>query len=239
MPKCAGIFAAGAGSRLQKDFPGLIKPLVPVAGKPLVEWAVRLLMLAGYDEFTILFNTKGGPAKEHLKKTFPGVKFVFLLKDTASSWESFRLVSQTLSAKADRFLLSAVDSFFDPKSVRALEDAMAENGADAVLGVTDAVKDEKPLWADIHDGRITRMGQDCVQKKHITSGIYLLSGGLAAAMPPADAYSALRQYLCAAARDKKIFSVYAGSGADVDDAADIKPAEDFVESQLSKKGGVE
>ena len=91
----AGIFAAGEGSRLKKDFPGLIKPMIPVSGKPLVEWMVVFLKRAGIKKITILLNSKGMPAKNYLT-ALPELKEAldFIIKDTASSWESFSLLSK-------------------------------------------------------------------------------------------------------------------------------------------------
>ncbi len=116
--KSVGIFAAGLGTRFAKGYPNTIKPMISILDKPLIEWTVRLLTSAGFESFTVLLNSKGKCAKEHLKKVFPDKKFVFVIKDTASSYESFRLVSQILAQTADSFVLSAVDSLHEPSALK-------------------------------------------------------------------------------------------------------------------------
>lgn len=229
-----GIFAAGEGSRLKESYPGLIKPMVPVAGRPLIEWTVRLLMSAGINDIVVLLNSKGGPAREHLKKAVPGARFVFLMKDTASSYESFRLVSQTIAGEADSFLLSTVDAFYEPASLRSFIASAEAGGADAVLGVTAEIEDEKPLWADLSGtGRIVALGEDCKVKKFATSGVYYMTAGVAQDMPPAGTYTALRQYLGGLVRGgATVNSALMPHSVDVDDAKDIELAEKFVREHL-------
>jgi len=229
-----GIFAAGEGSRLREAYPGLIKPMVPVAGRPLIEWTVRLLMSAGIKDIVILLNSKGAPAREHLKRAVPEARFVFLMKDTASSYESFRLVSQTIAGEADSFLLSTVDAFYEPSALRSFIE-VAENGAaDAVLGVTAEIEDEKPLWADLSSsGRIVALGEECRERKFATSGVYYMTAGVAQDMPPASTYTALRQYLGSLVRGgAAVDGALMPHSVDVDDAKDIALAERFVREHL-------
>ena len=233
--KHAGIFAAGLGTRFAKKFPGIPKPMIPVLNKPLLEWTVRFLSSAGLENFTILLNSKGSPAKEHLKKVFPNKKFIFVIKDTASSYESFRLVSQMLSQTADSFILSAVDSLHKPSALKELTDFTADN-FDAAITITDNIKDQKPLWADIDgNGRITALGDWTTRKKYATGGLYLMTKKLAGEMPLHNRFNALREYLTELVlEDKKIFSVLTDGSADVDTPADIAIAENFIKENLTK-----
>jgi NDP-sugar pyrophosphorylase family protein len=89
----AGIIAAGDGSRLRESHPGLVKPLVPVAGVPLCHWVVRSLAGAGARRLTVLVNSRGVSLKESLPRAFPALSWTFLTADTPSSWQSFRLVA--------------------------------------------------------------------------------------------------------------------------------------------------
>ncbi|MFA5162166.1 MAG: NDP-sugar synthase [Elusimicrobiales bacterium] len=234
--KFAGIFAAGEGSRLQAAFPGTPKPMVPVRGAPLIEWTVRLLRQAGIENATILLNSKGRSAKEHLKKTFPDMKFVFIIKDTKSSYESFRLVAQTLAEETDKFMMSAVDSLYNPADLAEFINYAGRTEFDAALGITDRIADEKPLWADINEkGRITALGEKAKRKIYATNGLYCLAANIAREMPEPARYGALRQYLGElVSGGKTVMSALIPQSVDVDDETDIKLAEDFITRQLEK-----
>jgi D,D-heptose 1,7-bisphosphate phosphatase len=54
--KQAIILAGGKGTRLQSRLNGLPKPLIDIAGKPLLERQIELLMRYGFDEVLILVN---------------------------------------------------------------------------------------------------------------------------------------------------------------------------------------
>ena len=52
MSIAAGIIAAGEGSRLSQA--AAIKPLIPVARRPLIHWIVDALRYAGCQQLTVL-----------------------------------------------------------------------------------------------------------------------------------------------------------------------------------------
>ncbi|MFH1619805.1 MAG: hypothetical protein ABIG11_07855, partial [bacterium] len=223
-------------TRFKKAYPDLIKPMVPVHDVPLIEWTVRLLADCGCRNFTVLLNERGRSASRHLEKVMgAGLSFRFIHKDTASSWESFRIVSGALAGQAEHFLMSAVDSLYEPEKLKGFFSGTSSGCADAVLGVTSSIEDEKPLWADIDaTGRITALGPDTSDRKFATNGVYLMSRSLAERMPSADSYSALREYLTDLIRqDNTVWSWPMKKSVDVDDPADITAAEKFVKKYLS------
>lgn len=52
------ILAGGIGSRLRKAVPDLPKCLAPVAGRPFLEWQIKLLELAGITHFLLALGHK-------------------------------------------------------------------------------------------------------------------------------------------------------------------------------------
>ncbi|MBI3288259.1 MAG: NTP transferase domain-containing protein, partial [Elusimicrobia bacterium] len=185
----AGVIAAGEGSRLARHAP-LVKPLIPVAGRPLAHWVVDGLKIAGARRVTVLTNSRGGDVPPSLSAAFPGLPFDFTTADTASSFESFRLVARRLARDADSFLISTVDALITPSEVaRFLAECRAAR-ADAGLALTRFVDDEKPLWADVgQDGLVTAVGDRARSLGAVTCGLYYLTAATAALLPEAGAHA--------------------------------------------------
>lgn len=225
----AGIIAAGEGSRLRAAHPGTVKPLVPVAGRPLSHWIVSSLSAAGVDRVTLLHNSGGRAVRESLRAAFPSLSIDFLEADTASSWESFRLVARTLSASGEPFIISTVDALVPPQELKRFRQDCEARRPAAALALTDFVDDEKPLWADLdQDGRVTALGEKASRRKWVTSGLYYLDPQTAAAMPEAGRFTKLRDYLSWLAESAAVLGVPLAKTLDVDRAEDVAHAEAFI-----------
>lgn len=231
----AGIIAAGDGSRLAKSHPGLIKPLVPVSGVPLCHWVARGLRACGAREITVLLNSRGRAVRESLTRAFPDLRWDFLEADTASSWESFRLVSGVLAGKADGFLISTVDSLIPASQTIFFASRAVESRADAALALTAFVDDEKPLWADVGpEGFVTALGPKARLKNRVTSGLYYMTQSLAARMPEAGAFDSLRGYWTSLVEGgARVAGVSLSKTLDVDRPEDIREAEGFLKQESS------
>jgi NDP-sugar pyrophosphorylase family protein len=230
----AGIIAAGHGSRLAESHPGLIKPLIPVAGRPLCHWVAASLQQAGADEITLLHNSKGRAIRDSLKQAFPGVRWTFLQADTASSWESFRLVSRMIASASPHFLVSTVDSILAPNELLKFCSTMASFGAKAGLACTEFVDDEKPLWVDLDAHHaVTALGDRCTARRYVTSGVYYMTHEVANAMPAPDAYDSLRAYWSALlASGARLGGFPLSKTLDVDRPEDIAAAEAFLKGEI-------
>ena len=231
----AGIIAAGEGSRLRKGYPGLPKPLVPVAGRPLVHWVAASLRAAGIRHLLVLLNSRGDAVRSALRRSAGGMRVRFLRRDTASSWESFRLVSRALAREAPRFLVSTVDAIAPPADARRFaEESCAPwrsggvgKSPVAALALTRFVDDEKPLWADIDaSGRVLSLGGDAVRRRAVTCGLYALSAAAAGKLPGARRHGRLRDYWIDLVRSgAAVRGVMLSKTVDVDRPEDIAAAE--------------
>ncbi len=225
--KIAGLFAAGEGSRFHKAFPGIPKPLLPVAGSPLCVWVAGALHRAGITEITMLLNSRGTAAREILKLALPQVRWNFLVKDTPASWDSFRLVCAELSSHRS-FLVTTTDALIPSGETARFAARMADLAAGLGLGLTRSLDDDKPLWADLSAaGRITALGPDSRRRELATAGLYYMTGARARTLPQAGGYASLREYLTAAAKAGDVFGLELGPTLDVDRPEDLPAAEDF------------
>ena len=176
----AGIIAAGEGSRLQSLHPNLPKALIPVKGKSLLERTLQNLSSAGVTHCLCILNEKGREIPKQFRPSCPAFQFPdldWIIQTTASSLESFQIVSRRLAREAPHFLMTTVDSVYAPKSLQFfLAEALSRKEALAVLGVTSFVDDEKPLWVEMNEsGKISGIGPGVRQKKYATCGLYFLS----------------------------------------------------------------
>ena len=231
----AGIIAAGDGTRLQASHPALIKPLIPIAGSPLCHWVAGSLRGAGIQSITLLHNSRGRGVPESLQKAFPGLRWSFLDRDTASSWESFRLVARSLAGRAASFIMSTVDALIPPEEVARFAREAGESSARAALALTSFVDDEKPLWADLNDqGLIEALGEKSLKRSSVTCGLYYMTSELALEMPPAASHASLRSYWGALVSARvPVAGVLLSKTMDVDRPQDVQQAEAFLKEATS------
>ncbi len=170
--QCGGIIAAGQGTRLRRDGWPMPKPLVPVAGKPLIEHVIRNYLAAGIRTLTIIFNEEDSACETWVRSQFPQLDLQILVKTTASSLESFLEVSSRLGSGSA--LISTVDAFCPQPDFltffKAIESFSSET---LVLAVTPFVADERPLWVTMNEnGKVTNLGGDSGEA--VTGGLYVV-----------------------------------------------------------------
>lgn len=236
MTPLAGIIAAGEGSRLAKSHPGVVKPMLPVAGRPLCHWVVDGLRASGCRDVAVLTNSRGLAVPPSLKTSFPDVSFDFVTADTASSFESFRLVSLRLAAKADAFMISTVDALIPPAEVARFWSRCRASGAEAGLALTGHVDDENPLWADVDAAeRVAAIGTDAEDRRFVTCGLYYLTRSAAERLPAAADHGRLRDFWTSLVRSAdRVQGVVLTKTLDVDRPEDLAAAEGFLTTETKR-----
>lgn len=218
-----GIIAAGEGRRLREAGFEVPKPLVPVAGIPLLETVIRNFLAAGITALTIIVNEGERDCVEWAAARFPDLDVRFVVRTTASSLESFTRV--LAAAPAGPIVVSTVDAWCRPGDFVDFVAAARRRPPEAVvLAVTPLVADEAPLWAVLDDdGRIRRVGGE--SGNVVTAGIYLLPPHVRALVPPAG-LGRLREFLgWLVARGEMVYGETIDDVVDVDRAADVALAE--------------
>ncbi|MBI4637327.1 MAG: NTP transferase domain-containing protein [Candidatus Rokubacteria bacterium] len=218
-----GIIAAGDGTRLRRAGYTMPKPLVPVAGVPLIESVIRNFAAAGITSLVIIVNEQARACVSWVRSRFPELDAEFVVKTTRSSLESFREVSQRLAA--GRAPISTVDAWCRPADFAGFVDAALRRPPDAtVLAVTPLVADETPLWVDVDDaGRVTRLGRE--SGTMVTAGVYMMSMRARALVPPAG-LGRLREFLAwLVQQGEPLYAEVIDTVVDVDRAADVALAE--------------
>ena len=178
------IIAAGDGSRLAQEGVTEPKPLVKVRGERLIDRLIRIFMGNNATEIVIICNEQMSDVASHLKmiqdKGLNGlpVPLRFVIKSTPSSMHSFYELRNFL--RDDPFILTTVDTIFDESEfhdyVLSFQDKMAQ-GTDALMGVTDYIDDEKPLYVGVDNVMRINGYYDTPQadSHFISAGIYGLT----------------------------------------------------------------
>lgn len=222
-PLVGGIIAAGLGSRLRSDGFAVAKPLVPVAGVPLIGGVIENFLAAGIRALRVIVNEDERDCVRWVGQRFPGLDVDWIIRTTASSLESFAAVT---SARAGgRMLVSTVDAWCRPADFVRFARAAGRRPADAsVLAVTPLVADEKPLWVDLDETqRVTALGGH--SGRLVTAGLYLISG-LVRETPAPAGLGRLRDYLTWLwGRGEPLYGEVIETVVDVDRAEDVALAE--------------
>jgi len=228
----AAIIAAGLGERLQKAGVVEPKPLVKIAGRPLIDHVLSAVTSAGIERVACIVNEIYEGIEAHCRETWTNLSFDFVRRTTPSSMESLFALAPYLD---ERFLLLTVDSIVSPAALGDfLRAAEKLPQADGVLAVNGFVDDEKPLWARLSDdGRLAALGAAAEGSGLVTAGFYIFEPTIFAAIEESRRrqFNALRQFLgYLIERGNSLYGAVVPKTVDVDRPEDIAVAEAFVRS---------
>lgn len=240
------IIAAGEGSRLAAEGINAPKPLVMVDGQHLIDRLIGVFMDCGADEIVVICNQLTSLVSQHLEDIQANgldgrkIPLRFVTKTTPSSMHSFYELSGLLGNEP--FCMTTVDTIFRPEEfaqyIANFKEAIA-NGYDGMMGVTDYIDDEKPLYVDTdEDMNITAFLDKSDTCEYISGGIYGLTHKALDTLNGcmARGESRMRNFQRALLSDGRKLKAYAFSKVlDIDHASDIEKAEGFLKSEKVKK----
>lgn len=122
------ILAAGMGKRLKKYTKDGTKCMVPVNGKPIIDYTLEALAKAGIEKITIVIGYKGEKLKKYLNEKYPGLKINYIenpVYDKTNNIYSLYLAKEVLTA--DDTLLLESDLIFKPEIISDLVNSKDEN----------------------------------------------------------------------------------------------------------------
>lgn len=126
------ILAAGAGSRLGALGRRHSKPMVPIAGRPLIDWVIERLRAGGVGPLVVVRHAGDEALAAHLRR-WPSIAIAVQEERLGIADALCRALP--LLGGAPAYLACACDSLFAAADVAALIAAGA--GGDAVVGVLD------------------------------------------------------------------------------------------------------
>lgn len=233
------VIAAGEGSRLAAEGIESPKPLVKVDGEMLIDRLIRIFMDNDAEEIVVICNDLTTLVSRHLldlqQNGLKGrpIPLRFVVKSTPSSMHSFFEISRYLNDGP--FCLTTVDTIFRPEEFKAYIDAFrqqADDGVEGLMGVTDYIDDEKPLYVEVDDNsRITAFLDKSDECKYISGGIYGLTQRAITTLQACidRGESRMRNFQRALIADGLKLKAYPFTKVlDIDHASDIEKAEEFL-----------
>ncbi|MDD5824794.1 MAG: sugar phosphate nucleotidyltransferase [Prevotellaceae bacterium] len=233
------VIAAGEGSRLAAEGIESPKPLVKVGGELLIDRLIRIFMDNDAEEIVIICNDQTTLVARHLldiqQNGLKGrpIPLRFMVKSTPSSMHSFFELSRYLADGP--FCLTTVDTIFreeEFKAYIAAFKATVEAGSDGLMGVTDYIDDEKPLYVDADDDlNITAFLDKSDTCRLISGGIYGLTPKAITTLNGCidRGESRMRNFQRALINDGQRLKAYKFSKVlDIDHASDIRKAEEYL-----------
>jgi len=230
------IIAAGEGSRLAEEGVTLPKPLVRVGGEPLVDRLVRIFIESGAREVDIICRSTMTDVVSHLEqRRQQGCPLLFISRETPSSMHSLYELS-ALFGDDEPFVLTTVDTIFRAEEflryVGELQRLLDSGEADGLMGVTDYIDDEKPLYVRTGLGNTVTAFLDSDEvPRYVSGGIYgLAPRSLATLRACIDrGESRMRNFQRALLADGLRLRAYNFTKVlDIDHASDIAKAEEFL-----------
>lgn len=229
------IIAAGEGSRIAAEGMSCPKPMVRVGEEHLIDRLARIFSDHGADVISVICNDKTDIVADHLQKmVLKGLPLRFMVESTPSSMHSLYRLHSLIGDGP--FCLTTVDTVFAEKEftryVEMFKNLSGGGACDALMGVTDFVDDEKPLYVDV-DGQMNIKGfyDEAACCKYVSAGIY----GLTPAVWPIleecilNGEQRMRNFQRALIRKGLRLKAFAFSKViDVDHAADVALANRFI-----------
>lgn len=234
------IIAAGEGSRLAAEGIKQPKPLVEVDGEKLIDRLIRVFVNNDAEEIVVICNDMTTLVSQHLVRLQQdGLKgrpipLRFVVKSTPSSMHSFYEISKYLNDGP--FVLTTVDTIFKEAEfneyIKAFRQIIKEGKADGMMGVTDYIDDEKPLYVNTDkDLYITAFLDKNDTPQYISGGIYGLTASAIKTLNGCieRGESRMRNFQRALIADGHRLKAYPFSKVlDIDHASDIEKAETFL-----------
>jgi mannose-1-phosphate guanylyltransferase len=181
----AMILAAGYGTRLRPVTYTLPKPIVPLAGRPLMGWAVEALLAAGISDFVVNLHHLPEPIERYLRDRYAGrARFEFSFEpEILGTGGGVRKVRPLLENDSEFFLVNGDTIQFPPYD--ALRAARGNRDALAALTLRHPPEGDRFTPVYFEDGAITGFGNGSGEAL-MFSGTHLISNRVFNYLPDKD-----------------------------------------------------
>lgn len=169
------VISAGEGSRLAQEGSLLPKPLVRIGGRPMIGRLLDIMKDAGAGSIAVIVNPANTLTLDYLNDVRQKYNLDIVVKSTPGPMHS--LYGLTPFLRGEKFCVTTVDTVFRESEFHDYLDAFASSDRDGMMGVTDYVDDEKPLYVGTDaEMNITGFHDEPSGCRFVSAGIYGLDG---------------------------------------------------------------
>jgi NDP-sugar pyrophosphorylase family protein len=230
------VLAAGRGTRMKSLTDNCPKPMLPLAGRPMLAHLMDRLAAAGIRQACVVIGYRGEMIREYFAANPPpGIELHYAVQGDPTGTGSAALLAKEFAA-GDPFLLTFGDILVDPQVYSAL--FALKHGAEMVLALTNVEDPYRGGAVYVEDGQVVRIVEKPPKGTSTTNflcaGVYVfeerLFGALAGLRLSARGEYDLTDAISDAVhggRTVRYFEV-PGFWRDVGRPEDLQPASDYI-----------
>ena len=208
------------------------KPLIQVGGESLIDRLLRIFMTNDATEIAVICNpqmTAVAAYLETIQKTGK-IPLRLMARSTPSSMHSLWELRHWLDEAP--FILTTVDTIFQEQAFAAYVQAFRKMTSDGLMGVTDYIDDERPLYVSTDASlQITAFTDTSEHPHYVSAGIYGLTPRCFETLGRciARGEQRMRNFQRALLADGHQLQAWPFSKVlDIDHVSDIRKAEEFL-----------
>jgi len=230
------VIAAGQGSRLAAEGVGVSKPLLQINGERMIERLIRIFLENNAESISVIINEEMQDVRKFFEEIDLPVPLNLVIKSTPDSLHSFYELSPYL--QGGKFCLTTVDTIFREDEFAAyISEFERDSKCDALMGVTDYIDDEKPLYVQTGDDLVIKnfLNQPIPDIKYVSGGIYGMNDRVLSLFKQAmaDGISRMRNFQRLMIQSGLKVDAYPFTKIiDVDHESDIGKAEQFIKKNI-------
>lgn len=227
----AVVLAAGDGGRLAHAS-ALPKPLVPLHGRPLIDYTLDALVAAAVHDVVVVTGYRAAEVQAGVEAAAPlGLDLAFVSNPRFEDGASYSLRAARDSAADEPFLLTMADHLLSAELIERLLDTAGEDPPSSYVGADFAPRDpayvdEATKLAVTAAGRVVTIGKEIPVWSALDTGAFVVAPTAWPVIDTAPENCELSTIFGELARRGELYAadVTGGFWYDVDTAADLVAA---------------
>ncbi len=179
------VLAAGKGVRLWPLTETTPKPLLPIAGRPLLHRTIEGLASSGIEEIILVVNYKASEIKKAIQADGDCLDVEIRYLKQNSTEGTANAVQAAEEILQDNFLVVYADNYYAPEAIKRFLKSAGRTRLDTILVGTTRVEDASQFGRlTVRDGRVISIREKSPDKEpgDVIAGLYLMNESIFSAI---------------------------------------------------------